>query len=275
MCSVRRSQHRRSPISRVSACEVELAIDDCTRCTAVNARTSPHTLLPESFKAIVAILDSAEWQLTISSFLRAECVIFDGSDPQEPHFECFERFRQAVDKLLAGGLKERGVSLQELAHLCCLASLSKLGQHVLEQLLVVEDYTMFAAMMLRCNRRQHARAKETAAACGSDETVEAAELKLNPGLNQAEDLTLLSLELARIGWNAEAPPGARNGPGPSGLGEDSGGGVGIRIQLINLPELVRSGLSAMTRRTRQLPPCLLSGSERAIRGLSARRGSGE
>ena len=125
------------------------------------AAASQIAYLEETFQALVTILDSPEWLTTVSSFMDAECCIFTGvsADSGEGHLACFERFKQMVNLLLAQGLQHRGVSLQMLAHLCCLASFSKLGQYVLEQLLVVEDFALFEGMMLRCNRRQHALAR--------------------------------------------------------------------------------------------------------------------
>ncbi|KAL1524662.1 hypothetical protein AB1Y20_019548 [Prymnesium parvum] len=121
---------------------------------------SKASFLDETYRAVLAILDSPAWLVTISTFIEAECLIFDGVELiNDAHALVFERFTKLVDGLLEEGLAERRVSKQELARLCCIASSHPTGQQVLEQLLALEDIRLFAGMMVRCNKRLHLKAK--------------------------------------------------------------------------------------------------------------------
>lgn len=122
---------------------------------------SQESYLEDAFAAAVAILDSPEWLVTISSFIDVECLIFSDmmTVNEASHVAVFERFRQTVDEFLQDAMQQHNVDLQLLVHICCLATLSPRGHQALEQLLVVEDFKMFASMMVRCNKRLHDKAR--------------------------------------------------------------------------------------------------------------------
>lgn len=104
---------------------------------------------------VVSILKSPTWVLPIAQFADEHCDIFD-DEKEENNFEftrCHNEFKQLVNDLLVAHLLEVSVLPEEFDKFCQqgLANNKQLHRTLVEQLLAVDDFMTFKAMMSKQN----------------------------------------------------------------------------------------------------------------------------
>lgn len=110
--------------------------------------------LPWLSDYIFYIFKSPSWAVPIANFVDERCIIFD--DEEENKFEytsCHNEFKALVDGLLAAHLLELSITPEHFENFCRtgLPEQSQLHTLLVEQLLGVEDFLMFKAMMTKRN----------------------------------------------------------------------------------------------------------------------------
>jgi len=103
---------------------------------------------------VIGVLKSPTWVAPISEFIDEHCRIFEDTEEYEHyHNQCHLDFRQLVDSLLAAHLMDVSVTPEQFDRFCegGLSSNSSLHRTLVEQLLAVEDFLTFKAMMTKHN----------------------------------------------------------------------------------------------------------------------------
>jgi len=103
---------------------------------------------------VMQILKSPTWVSPIAEFVDEQCYIFDGEEENKLEYTtCHNQFRQLVDNLLAAHLLELSVTPEQFGSFCQrgLGGNPRLHRVLVEQLLSVEDFLTFKAMMSKRN----------------------------------------------------------------------------------------------------------------------------
>eukprot|EP00439_Symbiodinium_sp_Y106_P076629 s644_g15.t2 len=99
-------------------------------------------------------LESPSWVAPIAQFVDEQCIIFEDQEENKLEYtECHNEFRQLIDNLLAAHLLELDVSNEQFEQFCqtSLSTNSTLHRVLVEQLLAVDDFLIFKAMMTKRN----------------------------------------------------------------------------------------------------------------------------
>ncbi|CAE7845116.1 unnamed protein product, partial [Symbiodinium necroappetens] len=97
---------------------------------------------------------SPSWVAPIAQFVDQQCIIFEDEEENKLEYtECHNEFRQLIDNLLAAHLLELDVSNEQFEQFCQtgLSTNSTLHRVLVEQLLAVDDFLIFKAMMTKRN----------------------------------------------------------------------------------------------------------------------------
>jgi len=103
---------------------------------------------------VLSFLKSPSWVAPIAQFVDEQCIIFEDQEENKLEYtECHNEFRQLIDNLLAAHLLELDVSNEQFEQFCQtgLSTNSTLHRVLVEQLLAVDDFLIFKAMMTKRN----------------------------------------------------------------------------------------------------------------------------
>ncbi|CAE7676999.1 cfap36 [Symbiodinium microadriaticum] len=103
---------------------------------------------------VLSFLKSPSWVAPIAQFVDEQCIIFEDEEENKLEYtECHNEFRQLIDNLLAAHLLELDVSNEQFEQFCQtgLSTNSTLHRVLVEQLLAVDDFLIFKAMMTKRN----------------------------------------------------------------------------------------------------------------------------
>lgn len=108
---------------------------------------------------IVTMLRSPTWVVPVSEFMDSHCILFDEDLEESPleHTKCHEDFKQLVCSLFALHLAEVSVTEEQFERFCdCgLSENTRLHRVLAEQLIAVEDFLTFRALMAKQNADIH------------------------------------------------------------------------------------------------------------------------
>jgi len=110
---------------------------------------------------VVSIMKSPTWVTPIAQFIDDWCGIFVDTEENELRFTtCHNAFKQLVNDLLVAHLLEVSITPEEFDRFCerGLADNTRLHRVLVEQLLCVDDFLTFKAMMARQNADLHREA---------------------------------------------------------------------------------------------------------------------
>lgn len=103
---------------------------------------------------VVEVLKSPTWVVPIAQFIDERCELFDDREENELlHTTCHNEFKQLVNDLLVSHLLEVSVSPENFEHFCSqgFTGQTRLHRTLVEQLLSVDDFLVFKAMMGKHN----------------------------------------------------------------------------------------------------------------------------
>eukprot|EP00930_Biecheleria_cincta_P002778 TRINITY_DN103777_c0_g1_i1.p1 TRINITY_DN103777_c0_g1~~TRINITY_DN103777_c0_g1_i1.p1 ORF type:complete len:484 (+),score=128.44 TRINITY_DN103777_c0_g1_i1:56-1507(+) len=103
---------------------------------------------------VLAFLKSPSWVAPIAQFVDEQCIVFDNEEENKLEYtQCHNEFKQLIDSLLAAHLLEISVSRDQFEQFCHtgLANNPALHRVLVEQLLSVDDFQVFKAMMSKRN----------------------------------------------------------------------------------------------------------------------------
>lgn len=103
---------------------------------------------------VLAFLKSPSWVAPIAQFVDEQCIVFDNEEENKLEYtQCHNEFKQLIDSLLAAHLLEMSVSRDQFEQFCHtgLANNPALHRVLVEQLLSVDDFQVFKAMMSKRN----------------------------------------------------------------------------------------------------------------------------
>lgn len=103
---------------------------------------------------VLAFLKSPTWVTPIAQFVDERCIIFDSEDENKLEYtECHNEFKDLIDSLLAAHLLELSVTREQFEAFCQngLTNNPALHRVLVEQLLSVDDFLTFKAMMTKRN----------------------------------------------------------------------------------------------------------------------------
>eukprot|EP00930_Biecheleria_cincta_P077259 TRINITY_DN64542_c0_g1_i1.p1 TRINITY_DN64542_c0_g1~~TRINITY_DN64542_c0_g1_i1.p1 ORF type:complete len:598 (+),score=110.27 TRINITY_DN64542_c0_g1_i1:90-1796(+) len=104
---------------------------------------------------VVIMLRSPTWALPVSQFMDDHCILFDEDLEESPleHTRCHEEFKQLICNNFALHLAEVSVTEEQFERFCdCgLSENTQLHRVLAEQLIAVEDFLTFRAMMSKHN----------------------------------------------------------------------------------------------------------------------------
>lgn len=107
---------------------------------------------------VVAILKAPTWVAPISKFVDENCSTFEDVEENKlEHTLIHNAFKQLIDELLTAHLEELQVSTELFTKFCerGLTGNNELHRSLVEQLLSVEDFLVFKAMMVKRNADLH------------------------------------------------------------------------------------------------------------------------
>jgi len=103
---------------------------------------------------IMQFLKSPSWAVPIMQFIDENCIFFDNEDENKLEYTLLHtQFKQLVDGLLAAHLLEVGITVEQFSDFVDTAN-ADLHHLLVEQLLSVEDFLTFKAMMVKRNMQQ-------------------------------------------------------------------------------------------------------------------------
>lgn len=148
---------------------------------------------------VVAILKSPTWVSPIAKFVDDNCGIFEQEEENKLEYTLVHNaFRQLVDNLLVAHLVEMELSTEQFMRFCQrgLSGNNELHRSLVEQLVSVEDFLVFKAMMVKrnceINREVLGRPLTNAAPLSSDtqptEQLEPYQPLVDEGAEEAERL---------------------------------------------------------------------------------------
>eukprot|EP00933_Yihiella_yeosuensis_P031744 TRINITY_DN25348_c0_g1_i1.p1 TRINITY_DN25348_c0_g1~~TRINITY_DN25348_c0_g1_i1.p1 ORF type:complete len:585 (+),score=145.51 TRINITY_DN25348_c0_g1_i1:72-1826(+) len=104
---------------------------------------------------VVAVLKSPTWVTPLAQFVDEQCYIFDDDSEESlhEHKRCHDDFRQMVSDLFSAHLMEVSLTDEQFQRFCehGLSQHQQLHRALAEQLLAVEDFLTFKAMMTKQN----------------------------------------------------------------------------------------------------------------------------
>lgn len=103
---------------------------------------------------VVSVLQSPTWVIPIARFVDERCEIFDDADENKLEYTmCHGEYRNLVMELLSSHLSEVSVTPEQFSRFCQrgLSQNEQLHRALVEQLLSVDDFLTFKAMMARQN----------------------------------------------------------------------------------------------------------------------------
>uniref|UniRef100_A0A7S1PRL8 Cilia- and flagella-associated protein 36 n=1 Tax=Alexandrium catenella TaxID=2925 RepID=A0A7S1PRL8_ALECA len=103
---------------------------------------------------VVNILKSPTWVTPIAQFIDDQCGLFDDKEENElMHTACHSEFKQLVNELLVSHLLEVSVNPEDFERFCekGLTGQTRLHRALVDQLLSVDDFLGFKAMMAKHN----------------------------------------------------------------------------------------------------------------------------
>eukprot|EP00930_Biecheleria_cincta_P012742 TRINITY_DN1170_c0_g1_i1.p1 TRINITY_DN1170_c0_g1~~TRINITY_DN1170_c0_g1_i1.p1 ORF type:complete len:695 (-),score=183.84 TRINITY_DN1170_c0_g1_i1:40-2091(-) len=103
---------------------------------------------------IESIFKSPTWVIPIAQFVDERCVVFDSADENKLEYTvCHDEFKTLIDDLFLAHLLDVSVPPEEFEQFCeqGLASSGTLHRILAEQLLSVDDFLTFKAMMVKRN----------------------------------------------------------------------------------------------------------------------------
>lgn len=103
---------------------------------------------------VVAILKSPTWVAPISKFVDENCLTFEDVEENKlEHTLIHNAFKQLIDEMLVAHLAEMSISTELFTKFCerGLSGTNELHRSLVEQLLSVEDFLVFKAMMVKRN----------------------------------------------------------------------------------------------------------------------------
>eukprot|EP00747_Dinoflagellata_sp_TGD_P199042 gnl/TRDRNA2_/TRDRNA2_72198_c0_seq1.p1 gnl/TRDRNA2_/TRDRNA2_72198_c0~~gnl/TRDRNA2_/TRDRNA2_72198_c0_seq1.p1 ORF type:complete len:506 (+),score=141.79 gnl/TRDRNA2_/TRDRNA2_72198_c0_seq1:60-1577(+) len=112
---------------------------------------------------VVQILKSPTWVSPIAQFVDERCIIFDDEEENKLEYTlCHNEFKMLIDDLLAAHLLELSITPEQFDSFCQrgLSHHKQLHRILVEQLLSVEDYLTFKAMMVKRNADLYREALE-------------------------------------------------------------------------------------------------------------------
>ena len=102
---------------------------------------------------VLQVLSAPSWTVPVMSFVDAHCASFDGADENKLHYtQLHADFCALVERLLEAHLAEIGLTAEDFAAVCAQAPRgSGLHSAVFEQLLALDDFVTFKALMRKRN----------------------------------------------------------------------------------------------------------------------------
>lgn len=103
---------------------------------------------------VLTFMKSPTWVAPIAQFVDERCIIFSADEENKLEYTiCHNEFKDLIDSLLAAHLMELSVTAEQFAHFCRhgLAGDAMLHRVLVEQLLSVDDFLTFKAMMVKRN----------------------------------------------------------------------------------------------------------------------------
>ncbi|CAK9116969.1 unnamed protein product [Durusdinium trenchii] len=103
---------------------------------------------------VIGIFKSPTWIIPISQFVDQNCLVFEDQEENKLEYTLVHNsFKQLVEDLLAAHLVEMDISTDEFNSFCeyGLSGSNELHRSLVEQLISVEDFLVFKAMMLKRN----------------------------------------------------------------------------------------------------------------------------
>ena len=114
------------------------------------------------FDFVMEVLKSPEWEVPVMSFIDTNCAVFDSEDENKlAYTDVHSSFRQVVDDVLTQKLAEVGVSAEDFAKACEVASEKRhTNRQVFDQLMAIDDFRVFKKMMVKRNMQLQLQAVE-------------------------------------------------------------------------------------------------------------------
>eukprot|EP00425_Heterocapsa_triquetra_P044523 CAMPEP_0195087416 /NCGR_PEP_ID=MMETSP0448-20130528/27261_1 /TAXON_ID=66468 /ORGANISM="Heterocapsa triquestra, Strain CCMP 448" /LENGTH=219 /DNA_ID=CAMNT_0040120977 /DNA_START=89 /DNA_END=745 /DNA_ORIENTATION=- len=103
---------------------------------------------------VLAFLKSPTWVSPIAQFVDERCIIFEHVEENKLEYTiCHDEFKELIDSLLAAHLLELSIMPEQFQQFCVtgLGGNRSLHRVLVEQLLSVDDFLTFKAMMVRRN----------------------------------------------------------------------------------------------------------------------------
>nr|KAF6429104.1 cilia and flagella associated protein 36 [Molossus molossus] len=104
-------------------------------------------------ESIAGFLRGPDWSIPILDFVEQKCEVFDDEEESKlTYTEIHQEYKELVEKLLEGYLKEIGINEDQFQEACAspLAK-TRTSQAILQPVLAAEDFTIFKAMMVQKN----------------------------------------------------------------------------------------------------------------------------
>merc|ERR1719265_809710 len=136
---------------------------------------------------ILQFMKSPTWAVPIMTWIDENCIVFDCEEENKFEYTTLHKeFKDLVDNLLAAHLLEINVTVEQFEEFCEHAS-PEIHHLLVEQLLSVENFLTFKAMMVKRNVQQEMEClrkidEQTAAGTVVDQAVEGA-VPLSPESN--------------------------------------------------------------------------------------------
>lgn len=104
-------------------------------------------------ESIAGFLRGPDWYIPILDFVEQKCEVFDDEEESKlTYTEIHQEYKELVEKLLEGYLKEIGINEDQFQE-ACTSPLAKIrtSQAILQPVLAAEDFTIFKTMMVQKN----------------------------------------------------------------------------------------------------------------------------
>ncbi|XP_004632493.1 cilia- and flagella-associated protein 36 isoform X2 [Octodon degus] len=104
-------------------------------------------------ESIAGFLRGPDWYIPILDFVEQKCEVFDDEEESKlTYTEIHQEYKELVEKLLEGYLKEIGINEDQFQE-ACTSPLAKTrtSQAILQPVLAAEDFTIFKTMMVQKN----------------------------------------------------------------------------------------------------------------------------
>ncbi|XP_004867315.1 cilia- and flagella-associated protein 36 isoform X1 [Heterocephalus glaber] len=104
-------------------------------------------------ESIAGFLRGPDWYIPILDFVERKCEVFDDEEESKlTYTEIHQEYKELVEKLLEGYLKEIGINEDQFQE-ACTSPLAKTrtSQAILQPVLAAEDFTIFKTMMVQKN----------------------------------------------------------------------------------------------------------------------------